>query len=196
MQNREMPMRGLTIVSVTCLALALGAVSARADSAIKFAGVGPTVGFISPSNLDGTFTIGGIVDLGTLAENVGLQATADYWGEKKSYNYGFSSADTKFRDIAFGGRVLYSFAKEGQQFHPYAGGGLSLHLVKVTADASYQGYPGFSASASDSKIGIDFVGGATFGKSEKMKWLGEAGYRVVSDYGQFVIRVGALFGIG
>jgi hypothetical protein len=72
----------------------------RSDFGLK--GLGVAVGFVSPENLDGTFSIGAFANLGMITPNIGLEPRLDYWGWSKSE----FSVDAKVHDVALGARQV------------------------------------------------------------------------------------------
>lgn len=182
-------MIGTALVLVFCCA---SLASAEVD--IGFKGIGGKIGLVAPSDIDATFGLGAFVDLGTFAPQVGFEASIDYW----SSGEGSGDFEVDFRDIALGARATYRFEVSNEKFKPYAGGGLSLHIFNV--DTPSVTVPGFGTvgggSDSETKIGLDLLGGTRYTVGEKVDIIGEAMYRIVSDVGQFVVYGGAVFYFG
>lgn len=175
-------------VLVLTLALsALAAPSAMAQSDLGFKRLGVAVGFVSPENLNGTFSVGAFADHGTVAPHIGLESRIDYWGGSES-SFG---AETSVRDIAIGARGKYQFEVSGSKIRPFAGAGLALHFVhaKVTIPPQF-GLPAMTAEDSSTKLGLDLGGGMASAIGPRTDLLAEVWYGIVSDVGQFSLRVG------
>lgn len=163
--------------------------SARAEANLGFNGVGGRLELVFPDNLDTAFGLGAVFDFGTLAPNVAMGATLDYWSTSEG------SAD--YRDIVIAANSKYVFEITNKKLKPYAGGGLALHFFHVDIPAQTVGIitvPG--ASDTDMKFGIDFLGGLGYAVSDKVDLTGELMYRVVEDVSQFVISAGAIYWFG
>lgn len=183
---------GLFLLVLLVVLLASSAAQAQTD--IRFRGIGGTIGIYDPNNWDTAVGIGAFADLGTLARNVGLEANIDWWSKSQDRAFFLGSYKWTVRDIAFGGTVKYFFSELSPSIIPYAGGGLALHFVKAKLkDTTYLGNDIVAAEASDTKIGLDLVGGGLLGKSDKLRFLAEVRYRIVSDWDQFVLRGGVVY---
>jgi len=165
-----------------------------AQAQIGFKGVGGALGYVKPENVDATIGFGAVVDLGTVSQNLGLEADVDYWSKSEKAG-GFESS---FRDLSIVGVVKYLFALENSQIKPYALGGLGFHFFKSKVEVPDIFGVGLGGTFEDSetKIGIDIGGGAAYGVNEKVDVFAEARYRLVSDINQFLVKVGAIFKLG
>jgi opacity protein-like surface antigen len=160
----------------------------RSDFGLK--GLGVAVGFVSPENLDGTFSIGAFANLGMITPNIGLEPRLDYWGWSKSE----FSVDAKVHDVALGARGKYFFDIKNSPIRPFAGAGLALHFVgEQVAIPPQGGFPAMTASDSQTKLGVDLGGGITTPAGPRADFNGEVWYGIVSDVSQFSLRAGMSF---
>jgi opacity protein-like surface antigen len=124
--------------------------------------LGVEAGFVDPEGASGTIGFGAFAELGTLAQDIRLSSHLDYWS--KSDN-GFG-AEASLRDISIGARAKYMFHVASPKIQPYAGAGLGIHLFHskvVVPDMDLGGgfiVPGFTASDSVTRLGLDLGGGA------------------------------------
>jgi opacity protein-like surface antigen len=188
-------MRWITVL-LAGLSLLVGASAAPAAAEIAFTGVGGHLDYVDAENMDAVLGFGGLVDLGMITPEIGIEGNVDYWS--KSYDSLYGS--TTFRLISIGATGKYHFAAKGVPLRPFAGAGLALHLAHASFDynAGHLPYAGYIAedSSSDSKIGIDLCGGTLYGLNEKLDLLGELRYRLVSDVNQIVLRGGIIYRMG
>jgi hypothetical protein len=153
--------------------------SARAEADIGFKGVGGRLSLVFPSDIGTAFGFGGIVDLGTFAPQVAFGASLDIW-------WG-SEASVDFRNIIIGANARYLFKVQSEKWKPYGGGGLAIHFL----NASFA-----SSSETDTKIGLDLLGGTNYEWRPNVDLIGEAMFRIVSDVNQFTLNVGAIYWFG
>lgn len=182
---------------VLFLVLAIGALSARETMAkahreappradIGFKSLGASVAYVSPENLDGTFGFGVFADLGRITPQIGLEPHIDYWsGSQEAFG-----AKAEIRDIAVGARGKYYFEVKSPTIRPFLGTGLALHFVNAKATVSVPGFPTVSSSSSQTKLGLDLGGGMETSLNPKMDLHAELWYGIVSDVGQFAVRLG------
>jgi len=172
------------LVAGICVVAARNA-SASAD--LGFKSLGGAIGYVSPENLDGTFTFGAIVDHGTIAPNWGLESHVDYWG----WSQEAFGTKVSVHDIILGARTKYYFDIANPRVRPFAGGGLAMHFVNVKAEQ-----PGFpSVSDGQTKLGIDLGGGITTNVGPRTNFIAESWYGIVSDVSQFSLRVGMTYNL-
>ena len=153
-----------------------------------FKGVGGRIGLVNVEELDSTFGFEGIVDLGTVAPNWGMEANVGFW----SWSEEQFGAKTSIRDIILGARTKYMFTTQNPQLTPFVGGGMGLHFLRAEVDIPAQGgFPAQSASASDTELGIEFGGGLAMHVSPQIDLVGEAWYGIINDVNQFSLKVGA-----
>src|SRR5262245_66603740 len=102
-----------------CL-LVLATGSAFAQSDLGFKSVGVAAGFVSPEDLDGTFSIGVFVDHGFIAPRLGLESRVDFWSTSEE---GFGT-EVSVSDVAIGARAKYFFEVNHPTIRPFPGAGL------------------------------------------------------------------------
>ena len=182
------------IVVLIALAASIAiAPAALAQSDLGLKNLGVAVGYVSPENADGTFSIGGFADLGTMAPNIGLEARLDYWSWGESA-YG---AEVNVSDVILGARGKYFFETANPRVRPFAGAGLGLHILSVETTIPPQGgFPGMTSNESWNRLGLDLGGGVVTPINERTDFLGEAWYGIVSDFGQFSLRAAVSFKLG
>lgn len=184
-----MRFRTLFVAAVAALALTAPAV-ARAD--LGFMGIGPTLSYVTPEDIDGTIGFGAIADFGTIVPNLGLEVTGDFWSKSE----GEGNFEVKFQDISFGGRAMYHFPMENPQLDPAVGGGLALHLLRTEIPETVIAGITFGGDETETRIGFDLAGELGIRMTENTDVLVLAAYRVVEDFGQFVLGAGLMFKFG
>jgi opacity protein-like surface antigen len=180
---------------VTLLALALGLLTAQqamAQSDLGFKRMGAAVGYVSPENLDGTFSLGVFADMGTITPAISLEPRLDFWSQSEQA----FGAEASIRDIALGARGKYHFPTSNPDVRPFAGAGLALHFLNSEVSITVPGFPTISDSQSSTKLGFDFGGGVATSLSPRADLTGELWYGLVSDASQFSLRVGLSFKLG
>lgn len=115
---------------------------------LRFKGVGAHIGLVDPEDIKSTVGFGVHSDLGTLAPNLRLEASIDYW--RKSYKRW--GAEMKTSDLFLLGMAKYLFAQQNSPVTPYAGGGIGFHRFSS------------SNSHEDSRFDVDVhgVGGVEY----------------------------------
>jgi opacity protein-like surface antigen len=186
--NRLILLAVLAVFVLACFASA---------SDVGFKAANLRLGYVSPEgDIESTIGFGGGVDLGTIGkinsetENIGLEAVIFYW----SKSYGLGDWDWKYSDLAIKVNAKYYF--QAQNVKPYAGAGLGLHLYSWKWE--HPSHPGFSsanADGSDTKIGIQLLGGVEYPVSEKVGIVGELEFGF-DDPNQLIISAGASMKLG
>ena len=182
-----------TTLLVTLALCSIVAPAAMAQSSLGLRNLGVAVGFVSPENFDGTVSIGGFADWGTIAPRIGLESRLDFWSQSQS-SFGYK---TSVHDITLGARGKYFFEVADPKIRPFAGAGVALHFIgaKVEIPAQF-GFPASSASDTNTKLGLDLGGGIATSISPRTDFLGEAWYGIVSDVSQFSLRAGLSYKLG
>jgi opacity protein-like surface antigen len=176
-----------SIQLLTLLAGTLVATAAMAQADLGLKGIGGAFGYVSPDNVDGTFSIGALADMGTVAPKVKLETRLDFWSHSQS-DFG---AKASIHDVTLGGRIKYMLDVKDPKFQPYVGTGLGLHFVHTEVTVPAQaGVPAMSAGDSQTKLGLDIGGGVSTPVSPRMDLMGEVWYGIVSDLSQFSLRFG------
>ena len=177
--------RGILLLTLIAGLLVSSAAMAQTDLGLK--GVGGAIGFVSPENVNGTFSLGIFADNGTIAPRFNLESRLDYWSHSEE-NFG---AKSSISDITLGARVKYMFEISDPRFQPYVGTGLGLHFLhdETTIPATF-GFPAMTVSDSQTKLGLDLGGGVMMPLNPRVNVMGELWYGIVSDVNQFSLRVG------
>ena len=175
------------LVLVFCLGVSQ---NAWAKTDLGWRSIGVNAGFVDPDNVDGTVGFGAFANLGNLSPDVRLQPNVGYWSKSQD-EFGVKAT---ISDISFSTRALYMFHNNSAKFHPYAGGGPGLHIVK--AKVSMTTPVAMEASDSETKLGLDLVGGFTTQLSQKNDLCVDLGYTAVSDVAQLSMKVGVSFDLG
>ncbi len=186
------------------LAVAVGIllISAISSAQLAFKGVGGGVGYASFSWNAGTstetmsgFLIAAHADLGEFTKDFSLVPDISYATTSKSVNGG----TWKLSDFAINANVHYNIAMEGA-VKPYVGAGLGFNSFSTTAEATYNfgpfgGVQTYSASASASRIGINLLAGINYPLNEMLTLVVEPRYTIVSDFGNFQVKVGVTYAL-
>lgn len=146
--------------------------------------VGVGAGYVDPSNIGGTVWLTGGARF-NVSSNVVLEPELGYWQKSESYQ---GLVDASVKDFNLGANVLYAFPSKGKASF-WAGAGLGAHVLKGAI-----GFPGFSASDSETKIGGQLLAGVDYKIGSSMSLFGGARYDLVSDFNQFKIYAGLRFG--
>jgi len=173
------------VAIVAAVALFLISVPVLGQSDIGFKGIGAKIGYMKPEDIDGTFTVGAVVDLGTFIPELGWDASVQYWS---SGNDEFES-DWSLADIAIKSTVRYFFPTAGN-VAPYAGGGLGIHFYSSEQDG-----PGGSHSDSESEFGFHILGGVGFPLAPRWKAQVEAEY-ADADLDQIAVVANFIYALG
>lgn len=174
----------LLLAVVTCT---VASTEAMAQADLGFKRLGAAVGFVSPENLDGTFTFGVFADAGTITPNLSLEPRIDFW----SWSEEDFGVETKVRDIQFGLRGKHGFEVANSNIRPFLGAGLGMHMLnlEVTIPAS-GGNPEMRAEDSETRLGVDLGGGFSTPMNPVLDFHAEVWYGIVSDFNQFSLRAG------
>jgi opacity protein-like surface antigen len=181
------------VLSLTLAACALVATGAAAQTDLGLKGIGASVGYVSPEDIDGTFGFGVLADCGTITPRIGLETRLDYWSKSEDA----FGTEASVRDIILGARGKYFFEVANPRVRPFAGAGLGLHFLKseVTIPAMF-GFPAETYEDSETKLGLDIGGGIGTPVGPKTELTGEAWYGIVSDVSQFSLRVALNYRLG
>jgi opacity protein-like surface antigen len=178
----------LAIVSCTVVAT-----ETQAQSHLGLERIGAAVGYVSPEQLDGTFSIGAFADMGTLTPRISLEPRIDFW----SWSDESFGAKTLISDVTLGARGKYWFEVANSKLHPFAGAGLGIHFLHAKVDIPAQGgFPASTTEDSRNKLGLDLGGGLESPMNDRMDFHAEVWYGIVSDVNQLSLRVGVSQKIG
>ena len=192
-------MKQVTVVLV-CLILSSFAWSgaiAQTDLALK--GVGFRLGLVDPEDVDATWQLGALAELGLITPKIGLETYFDFWSRSEDV---FGGGEISLRDFVFGARCKYLFSVSNPKLQPFAGGGLGFHIFRAGMDTPPVDYgggvvvPGVSVSDTEIKVGLDIGGGFALDVKPNIAVLTEAWYSMVSEVSQLSIKAGVLFKLG
>lgn len=178
-------MRKLFIVAAIIGAVAFTSTYADA-SALRSVGFG--AGYVSPDNVDGTWTAGVNFDFELPVTNLYVSPFAGYWNWSEEVTVFGITSETSLRDFYLGGNAKYVFPLSNGKLHPYVQGGLAVHMLSASIDVL-----GFSVSATETKIGLTGGGGLLYDVGERWGLFGQGSFHVVSDINQWMIGAGAQF---
>lgn len=181
--------RRIVALTLALSVLAVSSAFAQADLGVK--NVGVSIGYVSPENLDGTFSFGGLIDHGTIAPRFGLESRLEYWGWSEK----LSGIESKVSDIVVGARTKYHFETANPKLQPFVGAGLGIHFLNVEVTDTNSS-PSTSVSASENKLGIDIGGGIAVPVSPRSDFLGEIWNSFVDGTNQFSLRAGMQWKFG
>jgi len=155
--------------------------------------IGGAIGFVSPENLDGVFSLGAFADWGTITPRIGLESRLDYW----SWSESAFGVESSVHDVTLGARAKYFFDVANPRIQPFAGAGLGLHMIGAKVDMPAQGgFPAMTVEDSQTKLGLDLGGGIVAPMGPRTDFLGELWYGIVSDVSQFSLRAGLSWKLG
>ena len=137
--------------------------------------VGIDAGYVSPDNIDGTWTAGFAMDFGIPMANVYVSPFVNYW----KFSETAFSVDASLADLAFGGTVKYVIPTAVPTVQPFIGAGVAAHRLTTEVD-------GFS----ETRLGYQFGGGLQVGVAERMNIVGQGWYTLVEDLNQWSLRGG------
>ncbi len=168
------------VVLITGIAFAQG---------IGFYGIGGGLGFVnvSPSGAGESFSGLGFharAEMGELTDNLALVPELHYWSVSKDLG-GF---DWSYSDFAINANVQYRFDMEGS-IAPYVGGGLGLNIMSVSSHVPFFG----SVSVSETKIGLNLLGGAHMKLEGNIHPFAEFRYVIVSNVNHLMIMAGIVY---
>jgi hypothetical protein len=169
------------LVRVLFVTAAIASSSAWAED--RTLGIG--LGFVKPSNVDGTVWFTANMHF-KVAENVVVEPELGYW--KKSMSFP-PILDVSISDFDAGANLLYvAPPSKSSSIRLSAGAGLGVHFLSGQA-----GVLGFTTSDSSTKLGAHLLAGATFGRSKSLRFFANARYDIVSDLSQFKHSGGVRF---
>ena len=182
------------------VAVAVLTVSAVSSAQLAFKGIGGGIGYASFSWNEGTntetmsgFLIAAHADLGEFTKDFTFVPDISYSSTSKSENGG----TLKLSDFAINANAHYNIAMEGS-LKPYVGAGLGYNSFSTTAEATvdygpFGGIQTYSVTATASRIGINLLAGFNYPLNDMLTLLVEPRYTIVSDFGNFQIKVGVTY---
>jgi Outer membrane protein beta-barrel domain len=125
------------------------------------------LGLVDPENIDSTFWLDGGAEFARVNPNLTLDGRLMYW----SSSNGSGDLKVDVSDIAILPGATYRFTSQ-PSFTPFARGGIGIHRLKADVKTDLGPLGIYSASATDTKFGIYFGGGAAFRPSDRFELLG------------------------
>lgn len=119
-----------------------------------------------------------------LVPSIEFLPTIEYW--QNSNKIEAVGLKTTRRDGTIGGDARWTFAHPG--WRPYAGVGLGIHFLEEKVNAPTLGL--YDESHATVRGGIDFLGGVSFGGTEKLGSFIEAKFHDVTHYRQLKFNTG------
>jgi len=175
----------ISVVAVLVLACSVAAAQ------ISFKGVGGGVGYTSVSFSSGVgseslggFTISGHADLGEITAGVALYPEVVYWHTSKDFGAGVTWSVS---DFVINANAHYNIKVEGKVM-PYVGAGLGLNFLSSTVQVAIPFFGTTEVTGSDTRLGINLLGGADYAVNSKLRIGGEARYVIASDFNHLLIR--------
>lgn len=168
--------------------------NAWSQSNIGLARLGGDVAMVDPESAGSTLGLGMVADLGTISPHVRLSSRLGYWSKSE----GAYGMEASIRDISLGTLVTYEIPVTSPKVQPYVGGGLGLHFFRsevTVADVDLGGgliIPGYTASDSATKLGLDLGGGVSTPLSPGTSLFGEFWW-TAADIDQVSLRAGLSF---
>jgi hypothetical protein len=155
--------------------------------------VGIGIGYVKPSDVDGTIWFTGNVHF-KVANNTVVEPEVGYWNKTSTFllqqGRAIVPVDVSVSDFNLGANLLYLPPSHGSSVHFAIGAGLGVHFIKGAV-----GVLGLTDSDSATKFGAHLLAGATFGHAKGMRFFANARYDLVSDISQFKIYGGVRFKI-
>jgi hypothetical protein len=187
-------MKQVTLFAVVALLCAI-AVPGAATSNLALRGVGGAVSMVDADDIDMTVGFNLLFDLGLVADKVGIEGYGMFWQQTEDA----FGVEVGVRDIAFGGRAKYLVPIQSSSIHPFAGGGLGLHIVTASVNTPAYDFgggvtiPATSVDETELKLGLDIGAGALFDVGTKAGILTDVWYTMAPDVSQLALRAGVMF---
>jgi opacity protein-like surface antigen len=182
------------LFTIMLLVLALGFITNGSAQGLGLKAIAPQLGLVMPEDpWDMGFHIGAKVNMGELAENLGLYPFLGYWSTKYSYSELGLSEDMSLSNIQIGADAHYKIASAQGL---YVGGGLSFNILSV--DVPYYNYftgEVTTKSDSESKIGIGLLAGYELPLGSNLGFI-QGKYNIISDFNTVELTVGMYFNLG
>jgi outer membrane protein X len=184
------------VISIVAVIVLAGSVAVAQQ--IGFNGVGGGIGYTSVSFSSGVSSesLGGIAifgqaDLGEITSGIGFYPEVLYWHTSKDFGAGVTWS---VNDFAINANAHYNIKVQGNVM-PYVGAGLGLNFLSSTVQVAIPFFGTTEVTGSNSRLGINLLGGADYAVNSKLKIGAEARYVLASDYGHFMIRAGFMYAL-
>ncbi|MGE5175814.1 MAG: hypothetical protein ACM3JJ_05500 [Hyphomicrobiales bacterium] len=186
-------MKKALLLSALLVFCSLPSQNAFAASDMGWKSLGVNVGYVDPSNVDGTVGFGAFADLGSFAKDWHLMPQLGYWSKSQ----GAFGVTASVSDFSVGTRANYMFHVSSPKFQPYAGAGLGLHFVSTKATVpDFLNGGTMEVTDSATKLGLDMGGGFVTPLSAKTDLTGDVWYTAVSDVDHFSMKIGIAMKLG
>ncbi len=182
------------LFTILLLVLAFGFITTSSAQGLGFKAIAPQLGLVMPEDpWDMGFHVGAKINMGELANNLGLYPFVGYWSSKYTYGDFGLNEDLTLSNIQIGADVHYHIASaEGL----YVGGGLSFNMLSIE-------FPSYNPitlesttdSESDSKIGIGLLAGYELPFGSSLGFI-QGKYNIISDLNTIELTVGMYFNLG
>jgi len=157
-----------------------------ANAASPLRSVGVQAGYVSPENIDGTWTVGFGLDFGLPMANLYIQPFAGYW----NYSETILIADASITDWTVGGNVKYVIPTSAAKVRPFVQGGAAMHMLKASTEVNDPLFGSFSAEVSDTQFGLQAGGGVMVDASPRVSIVGSGMFHIVENYNQWMVTGG------
>lgn len=144
--------------------------------------VGLGLGLVDASGIGSTLWLTGNVRF-AITDRVVLEPELGYWSKSDS----FFGVDVSISDLNFGANALYRIPKDKVTFH--VGGGVGLHHLSGKVGVLDL----FEESDSETKIGLQLLGGVEYRASETVDIFGRVRLDLISDVNQTKLYAGVRF---
>jgi opacity protein-like surface antigen len=143
------------------------------DVGLGFKGIGGRIGVVDPEGASTALDLGFHVDFGEVTQNLHVQPLVEYWS--------VGVAGNDLSDFALGLDLMLDFPLQDSRFTPYGGGGLGMHWISYDVGGE---------ADSDTKLGLNLLGGIRSDAMPNLAIFGELRYNFVSDANQLKILGG------
>jgi len=178
--------KAISVVAVLVLAS-----SVALAQQIGFKGVGGGIGYTSVSFSSGAsseslggFAISGHAYLGEITSGIGFYPEVLYWHTSKDFGAGVTWSVS---DFAINANAHYNIKVQGSVM-PYVGAGLGLNFLSSTVQVAIPFFGTTEVSGSNTRLGINLLGGADYAVNSKLRIGGELRYVLASDFNHLLIQ--------
>ncbi|MBD3334620.1 MAG: outer membrane beta-barrel protein [Candidatus Eisenbacteria bacterium] len=186
-------MKSFSVAGIVLFLLLAGGAAVADEMDLGLKAIEGRLGVVIPENygtndLGATFMIGGSLDLGTLMENVGIEAGGEFWTKGESEG----AVDVRFTNLAFLGNLKYILPLEGG-FKPFGFGGFGFHFWNSSVDCDECFGPYWDGDYDDSGVefGINLGAGADLHlEDSSITPTGRAGININGGADYFFIQGG------
>jgi hypothetical protein len=156
-----------------------------ATAASPLRSVGIQAGYVSPENIDGTWTVGFGLDFGLPVTNLYVQPFLGYW----NYSETVFGLEASITDWTIGGNLKYVIPTSAPKVRPFVAGGAAVHMLNASTEGSILSVP-VSIDVSDNQFGFQAGGGLIVDASPRVSIIGSGFYHIVENYNQWMVGGG------